>query len=212
MTAKVYHSATFCVTGPTSSGKTVWVTKLIRHRQDVFVEPPERILWCYGQYQPAYEELSRDLPSVQFVEGLPDDWTGIIDPKFRNLVILDDLMQECGNDCQISKLFTQGSHHCNLSVVYIVQNLFHQSKESRTISLNCHYIVLFKNPRDRSQIVHLAKQMYPGQTKFMVEAYTDATRQPYSYLFIDLNLNCPEEYRLRTNIFPGEEMFAYVPK
>ena len=125
---------------------------------------------------------------------------------------LDDLMQECGKDPQITKLFTQGSHHRNLSVIYIVQNLFHQSKESRTISLNCHYIVLFKNPRDRSQIVHLAKQMYPGQTKFMVEAYADATSLPHSYLFIDLKPHCPEEHRLRSCIFPGETSYAYVPK
>ena len=212
MDLKLQHPATFCVAGPTGCGKTHWVSKLIRHRQHVFSEPPERILWCYGQYQPAYEELSRDLPVVQFVEGLPDDWGGILDPKHRNLIILDDLMEECGKDPQVTKLFTQGSHHQNLSVIYIVQNLFHQSKESRTISLNCHYIVLFKNPRDRSQIVHLAKQMYPGQTNFMIEAYADATGLPYSYLFIDLKPNCPEEYRLRTNIFPGETTFAYVPK
>ena len=176
------------------------------------MEPLERILWCYGQHQPAYEELSRDLPDVQFVEELPEDWSEHIDPTHRNLVVLDDLMQECGKDPQITKLFTQGSHHRNLSVIYIVQNLFHQSKESRTISLNCHYIVLFKNPRDRSQIVHLAKQMYPGQTKFMVEAYADATSLPHSYLFIDLKPHCPEEHRLRSCIFPGETSYAYVPK
>ncbi len=163
-------------------------------------------------HQPAYEELSRDLPHVRFCEGVPENWDELIDPKLRNLSILDDLMTECSKDPQVTKLFTQGSHHRNLSVIYIVQNLFYQSKESRTISLNCHYITLFKNPRDRSQVVHLAKQMYPGQTKFMVEAYADATRQPYSYLFIDLKPNCPEEYRLRSNIFPGESTYAYVPK
>ena len=212
MGTKLQHPATFCVAGPTGCGKTHWVSNLIRNHHHAFVEPFERVFWCYGQHQPAYKELSRDLPAVQFVEGLPEDWTELIDPKYRNLVVLDDLMQECGNDPQITKLFTQGSHHQNLSVIYIVQNLFHQSKESRTISLNCHYIALFKNPRDRSQIVHLAKQMYPGQTKFMVEAYTDATSLPHSYLFIDLKPNCPEDHRLRTNIFPGEITYAYVPK
>ena len=60
----------------------------------------------------------------------PEDWTEAIDPTRRNLVVLDDLMQECGNDPGITKLFTQGSHHRNLSVIYIVQNLFHRSKET----------------------------------------------------------------------------------
>ena len=35
-------------------------------------------------------------------------------------------------------LFTRSSHRCNLSVIYIVQNLFHQGKVSRSISLNSH--------------------------------------------------------------------------
>ena len=119
-------------------------------------------------------------------------------------------MYECGNDHEITKLFTKGSHHCNLSVIYVVQNLFHQAKESRTISLNSQYIVLFNNPRDRSRILHLAKQMYPGQTRFMVKAYTDATNKPFSYLFVDLKPNCPEENRLRSNIFPGETIMLIL--
>ena len=165
MTTKLQHPATFCIAAPSNSGKTWWVIKLLKNRKDVFVNAPDRILWCYGQYQPIYDELSRDIHDIKFHEGLPTEWTDLIDPRVRNLIILDDLMSECGSDPEVTKLFTKGSHHQNLSVIYIVQNLFHQSKESRTISLNCHYIVLFKNPRDRSQIMHLAKQMYPGQTK-----------------------------------------------
>lgn len=212
MNIKLQHPATFCISGPTGSGKTVWIYKLIKHRQYVFDNAPERILWFYGQYQSSFEKFSRDLPIIEFFDGLPEDWSEIIDPRVRNLIILDDLMYECGNDPEITKLFTKGSHHCNLSVIYVVQNLFHQAKESRTISLNSHYIVLFKNPRDRSQIINLAKQMYPGQTKFMVESYSDSTAKPYSFLLVDLKPNCPEEYRLRSNIFPGEPTYAYTPK
>ena len=54
------------------------------------------------------------------------------------------------------------------------------------MSLNAHYIVLFKNPRDASQFANLARQMYPKQWQFAVEAYKDATREPYSYLLLDL--------------------------
>ena len=169
---KLLVPSTFCVAGPSGVGKTSWVCNLIKHREDVFVDSPTKIYWCYSHYQPAYEELSRDIPSVQFLEGIPADFSDLIDSRNRNLVILDDLMSECGQNPEVTKLFTRGSHHQNVTVVYIVQNLFHQSKESRTtISPNCHYLVLFKNPRDRSQIMHLARQMYPGQSKFMIEAF-----------------------------------------
>ena len=80
------------------------------------------------------------------------------------------------------------------------------------MSLNAHYIVAFKNPRDVTQIATLAKQMYPGNTKFMVEAYRDATSTPYGYLLVDLKPQTVEQLRLRTNIFPDEVNYAYVRK
>ena len=60
--------------------------------------------------------------------------------------------------------------------------------------------------------MHLAEQMYPGQTKFMVEAYANATSQPLSYLIIDLKPNCPDELRLRTNILVKLHMHTYLNK
>ena len=36
------------------------------------------------------------------------------------------------------------------------------------------YLVLFKNPRDKLQILTLAKQMYPGKTDFFLNQYKEA--------------------------------------
>ena len=96
-------------------------------------------------------------------------------------------------DSVIAKLFTKKSHHGNLSVIYIVQNLFHQSKDHRTISLNTSYIVLTKNVRDASQVIYLAKQIYPNSVKY----FQQATAETFSYLFINLTPTCPDETRLR---------------
>ena len=46
----------------------------------------------------------------------------------RNLIVIDDQMIEVGSDNRIVNLFTKGSHHRNLSVIYIVQNVFHRKK------------------------------------------------------------------------------------
>lgn len=80
------------------------------------------------------------------------------------------------------------------------------------MSLNAHYLVLFKNPRDATQVSTLARQMYPGRNKFLVEAFKDATAKPYGYLLIDLKGDTEEKYRIRTNIFSNERQFVYVPK
>ena len=106
-------------------------------------------------------------------------------------------------DQRIVNLFSRSSHHRNLSV--IVQNLFHQGKGSRSISLNSHYLLLFKNPRDKLQILTLAKQMYPGQTDFFLNRYGEAVKKPFGYLLIDLKTTTQDNCRFRTNVLPFQE-------
>jgi hypothetical protein len=50
------------------------------------------------------------------------------------------------------------------------------------ISLNAHYMVLFKNPRDVSQIMALAHQMYSRRTQFFLEAFARATARPRDHV------------------------------
>ena len=70
------------------------------------------------------------------------------------------------------------------------------------MSLNCHYLVLFKSPRDSSQVNHLAKQMFPGHVKYMQEAVQDATKRHYGYLLCDLKRETPSDFRLRSRSQP----------
>jgi len=80
------------------------------------------------------------------------------------------------------------------------------------MSLNAHYMVLFKNPRNGAQLANLARQMYPKTSRFAVEAYKDAIREPYSYLLVDLRPEQDDDLRLRTNIFPGQTHYVYTAK
>ena len=99
--------------------------------------------------------MNLDIPNLHLEEGLPTSF----EAGKRNVVVLDDLMAE--TDGLVINLFTKKSHHSNASVIYLVQNLFHKHKESRTISLNAQYMVVFKNPRDASHITNLAKHNIP---------------------------------------------------
>ena len=197
------------VAGPTGCGKTTFVVSLLRHSHTLVSLPPEKITWCYGEWQRLYSTLSSIHPNLECIECLPD--LSSFDSKNRNLVVIDDLMSE--TDERVTKLFTKKSHHCNTSVIYLLQNLFPKGKESRTISINAQYMVLFKNPRDNTQVVNLAKQMFPGRVKYMQEAFRDATSVPHGYLFVDLKQSTPEHLRLRSNILPdsGTYQYAYIP-
>jgi len=198
------HPFTALVVGPTSCGKTRFIFRLIDNAVNMIEPHPSKIIYCYGEYQ----QLFRQYPQVTFHEGLPD--MNDFDGSEPVLLVVDDLMDQTNET--IANLFTKGSHHRNVSVVFLVQNMFPKNKFARTISLNAHYMVLFKNPRDASQFANLARQMYPKRSQFAVEAYKDATHEPYSYLLVDLRPEQDEELRLRTNIFPGETHYVYVPK
>ena len=206
---QLVHPFTCMVAGMTGSGKTVWVQSLLQQAQTVIDQPPERIIWCYSQWQNAYTQLLMMIPTIEFVKGIPESLENdsYLDVYKRNLIVIDDQMIEAGKDNRIVNLFTKGSHHRNLSVIYIVQNLFHQGKGNRSISLNSHYLVLFKNPRDKLQVLTLAKQMYPSETAWFIKEYEEAVRRPFGYLFVDLKPTTPDRCRLRTNVLPGEERF-----
>ncbi len=196
---------TSVISGPTGSGKSVFVQRLIKYAKAVISPPPDKILYCYGAFQQIFNEME----GVEFKEGLPS--LNEFDGSIHTLVIIDDLMHET-NDI-VSKLFTRGSHHTNTSVVFITQNLFHADKVTRTITLNAQYLILFKNVRDKSQIAHLSRQMYPGNSKHMIESYIDATSEPYSYLFVDLKPNTDENHRLKACIFPDDrDNYVYAPR
>ena len=200
------HPTTVLVAGPTGCGKTEFVYKLLTTREAI--QPtPQRIIFIYSEWQPAYDRMKQALQkTIEFVKDYePKALYESISPTTRNMLVLDDQMDsENMKGNTLCKFFTQGSHHRNLTVLYIVQNLFNQDKSMRTVSLNSHYLVLFKNPRDMTQIRSLAQQMYPKQGWFLVDAFDDATSKPFSYILLDLRSDTPDEIRVRARMFDAD--------
>ena len=194
------------IAGPTGSGKTRLLMDLIKQRDSVTTHKPVEIVYCYSLWQPAFEGVE----GVRFHRGPIDveENFGGADGKNRWLII-DDLMHEVKEGNYIDSLFTKFSHHLNLTVFLVVQNLF--LKPLRTASVNTHYFFLGKNPRDVSTITNLAKQMFPGNTGRFMEAYTDATREPHSFFFVSVRQETDDGVRLIKNFArPGKTMVAYA--
>lgn len=206
---------TMAVSGTTGSGKTTWLFKLLKDSNQMFPEnPPHRILYCYGVWQDMFEKMEAEISRIEFHEGLPPESliNSLTANLKHNIIILDDLMGEVVKNQDVEQLFTRGSHHRKLTIIYLNQNMFCQGKNARTISLNTHYLVLLKNLRDSSQICTLGRQIFPKQSAVLEEAYKDCLLQPYGYLIVDLSPNTEQDLRLRTNIFPGEDTIIYCSK
>ena len=217
------HPFTCMTAGPTSSGKTVLIRRILKHHKSLIYFKDDiveklKVLWSYGQWQNLYKEEIHNV-EIRYVEGLPSE-DEILEDK-PHIVIIDDLMTELGSDKKLTNLFTKGSHHNDISVIFISQNIFHQGSQMRTISLNCHYMLLMKNPRDKAQIMALASQIYPNKNKFLIEAFNDATKKQFGYIKVDMKQDTPDNLRIQTRITTEElpsdckysiSPIAYTPK
>ena len=160
------HPFTSIVTGPRGCGKSTHVKDLLVNHQRLILSEIQRIVWLFKRWQPLYDKILKEVRmSVEFIQELPDNIESdkVIQPNVRNLVVIDDLASACSKDSRISDLFTEGSHHRNLSVIVLNQNLYHN--KNPTERRNCQYLVLFKNPIDKQSIMTLARQMYPTKTE-----------------------------------------------
>ena len=86
-------------------------------------------------------------------------------------------MSTASKDPRINDLFTEGSHHRNLSVIVLSQNLY--LSNDPTQRRNCHYLVLFNNPINKQQIMTLGRQMYPGKVSYFLQNFDAATSKQY---------------------------------
>ena len=198
-----FHTpASLMVTGPSGCGKTVFTATLLLNNADLFAQPPKSIHYCYGSWQKGYEPLKKG--GVKFHEGIPDsdslpEWF----PQ-GGLLVLDDLMDECGNDKRVLDLFTKHSHHQNITVIYLCQDLFPNGKFAKTISRNAHYIVAFKNPRDQLGMRNLLLQSFPTRWSEVLDTFRKVTDRPFGYLLLDLHPTSKDDQRVLSHLLKEE--------
>ncbi len=171
------------------------------------IESFKHLIWLNGEKNALPKEINTLAENVRVSQDVPDSFEHICNDS---LIVLDDLMTSAYTKA-VCELFTKGSHHKNISVILITQNVFHQGKYCRDISLNCKYLVLFKNPRDKSQIFPLARQIYPENPSSFIKVYKEATAHAFGYLFLDLTQSVDDILRFQTDVFNKNYTTCYCP-
>jgi hypothetical protein len=107
------------VFGPSSSGKTTLTLKIMKHAKELFTPVPEQIVYAYGQYHPYVPVLQgmgitvhAGVPTEEFLDGCQ-----------RPLLLVMDDLQLYTSERYLSELFTKKSHHQQIGVVFLCQNL-----------------------------------------------------------------------------------------
>ena len=190
------------IVGPSGSGKTVFTTRLLTDNVDLFTQRPSSIHYCYGSWQKSFETLKNK--GVTFSAGVPTEKD--LDKWFPQggLLVMDDLMTEGNNDKTVLDIFTKHSHHRNITVLYLCQDMFPPGKFAKSISRNAHYIVAFKNPRDQLGMRNVALQAFPDKWQKVLDAFRNATSKPFGYLVLDLHPASNDDQRLVSRLLKEE--------
>ena len=184
------------VGGGSGTGKTTFVKELVDRNH--FSSPFDKIVYCYPEY---LNDVPIDLD--QIVEYRPGicDLTYLSNLPRNTLIIYDDMMDECGKSDDIMKLFTVIARKRNLSIIFLVQNIYNQSKQFRNIRLNATGFVLFKfyaaNNVNNRLIRDLGIQSLIG--KRQMDKHYD---ENFSYIMIDIHPQRHSSFvTIKSNIF-----------
>jgi len=194
----IRHPATVIIAGPSGSGKSELVEQWFKDKK-LFYPKPKKVVYCYDRWQPRFDRMKKN---IKFYRGIPESdmvrkW---FKPQDHGVLILDDLMEEGGNDKRVLDLFTKDSHHRGVTVLYLSQDLFPPGKFSKTINRNAHYLVAFKNPRDQTGIRNVLLQAFPERWRVILRLFRQLTSRPFGYLLLDLHPSSNDQYRLWSHL------------
>lgn len=197
------HPFNALFSGPSQCGKTTILRKILENHKETISGIDNDIIkvaWCYGKWQRYYDMPIKNV-DLKYINDMPTEE----DISGYDVIVIDDLMHKIDKSPYLSMLFTAGTHHDKQSVVVLTQNYYQKGEICNTLRKNAHYVVLFKDPGDITQVRTMSYRMFPEDPRYLLTAYRLATSQPHGYLLIDRTQDTDDECRLRTRIIPSEE-------
>ena len=186
------------ISGPSRCGKTFFVVNLLENLTKIAKAPPTFIIYVYKVWQDKFDKMRNVNVFLEDKDDLNEKITTYTAGK-STLIIFDDLINS-KSIINIAPLFTVDGRHLKMSLIFLSQRMFVNNEFFRQISQNSDYFVVFKNPRNLSEIRTLAQQITPGDLQLMY-IYREATKEPFSYLFINLTQEAQSETKYLSNLF-----------
>lgn len=213
------------------SGKTTFLKHLVKFRKSVFNVTFARIIFCHpadrnndADFLNDIEEFRNSFSNLELFAGLPDVemcrsgenclvrlldiYCSVCLKKiFSPQVLIDDLGAELVNRTDMPALFTQSSHHKNLSVVWCSNYFFPKTSLGRELPSQMSHHVLFSIPGELHTFKSISNR-WTGKTNTL-EHIMDWIEKQFpgkgnNYILADLHPDCADKslLKLRTAIFP----------
>ena len=205
------------VSGPSQSGKSQWICKLIEQRAQIFETEFDQIIYCQPEllaHRPneIFNRILKSFPTAMLLSGLPN-----IAKLHLNigrgrpvLLIIDDQMNAFLSSEAMLHLLTVGVHHHDVNVIFTVQNYFSASKFGKTMTRNSIYKTFFFNRTDLTELRHISTQIVAKSPNFLKSCFDFLMKKfpqdQSHYVFVDghYRSNVPNFF-VRSKIFPDED-------
>jgi hypothetical protein len=201
------------ISGPSQVGKSEFMLKLVKYRNELFTAKFSRIIYCQPEsishtQNSFFDTLCKEVPIAELNHGLPKlNELRLENNSLPCLLLIDDLMTNFLNSFEMSQLLSVYVHHSNITCIFTLQNYFHPSRFGKTMIRNVHYRVLFYNRVEQSELRHISLQITPSCSNFLSSCFKFLQKHfptKYSqYILIDGHSQSKmSEMHIRSNLFP----------
>ena len=218
------------VIGPSQSGKTETVIKLLLNEKKTLCRPVGKVYYFYEFYQDAYNKLKNYFGSrIEFRH--PFQGAHFFDEVESGQterpiwVILDDQDRKLFNNLEMRDVICAHLHHKNINLVIMSHSFVSERKCYREIRNLANYYIIFDNFKFRNNIKLLSSELF-DDSGFLRAALSDLNEclirenggnSMYSIpLLLDLRPGIRDILRARTLLFgikaPQEEVYIFAPR
>jgi hypothetical protein len=194
MPIKFFANHNTIIFGQTGAGKTHFILNVIKQK---LVHPfPEIVYYMYNVEQDFMKSWNEtNTTPIIFIKGLDFE---SMDTSKPSMLVIDDLILSTNKD--VAELFILGSHHKQISLFFLTQNLFPNCPIFRTMSANAHYYVIFHCQRHFRQVHTLFRQIFGGKDlKRTTNAYIRAGDKPRGFIVLSFSPLLPKQLTVVTD-------------
>ena len=214
--------------GNSESGKSTFLSSLIKHKEDVFQEPGySTFILCSPnigdptftaasdlQFQEQLQEWAKPAQILFFNKIISEEelFSHADATNGRLLLMVDDFSMEIMADPLVYKLFSRLSSHSSIDTCLSL----HQGTKSGTgkfyplVNENANFKVQFRNISNREAIGIMSRKMFPYGGNHLQKCLNIATDicGSFAYVCIDASLKneLNNEFGVRTNIFGENDL------
>ena len=207
------HPYRIMITGGSGSGKTNALINLINEQDDIY----KIDLYVKDLSEPKYEFFVKKHENAgikhlndinAFIECSNtmgnvyqniDDYN--ISRKRKILIVFDDMIADIMSNKKFQAIIKELFIRCrkfNISLVFITQSYFSVPKDVRLNST--HYLIMKINPRQELQNIAMNHSADINYKDFM-KIYRECSKEPYSFLTIDITFSASNLFRFRKNLY-----------